>query len=54
MGQFGKLFESAKLRKETEEDAGSGQQWFERGPLDLEAGVVIPVRPPAKDQDEDE
>jgi hypothetical protein len=53
MGQFGELFGgAAKLRKESEEDAGTGER-FEAGPLDLESGV-IPVRPRAEKPDSDE
>lgn len=57
MAQFGELFGGAKLRKETQEDAGTGER-FGYGPLDLEAGV-IPVRPaphpvPPESTDEDE
>jgi len=54
MAQFGELFGGAKLRKETQEDAGTGER-FGHGPLDLEAGV-IPVhptkQPDASDEDE--
>jgi hypothetical protein len=52
MGQFGELFGGVKLRKESEEDQGTGER-FESGPLDLESGV-IPVRPRAGQPDEDE
>lgn len=43
MGQFGELFGAAKLRKESQEDDGTGER-FDPGPLDLESGV-IPIRP---------
>jgi hypothetical protein len=43
MGQFGELFGGVKLRKESQEDQGTGER-FEPGPLDLDAGV-IPARP---------
>ena len=54
MAQFGELFGGAKLRKESEEDSGTGER-FEHGPLDLASGV-IPIRPrvPEKQPDEDE
>jgi hypothetical protein len=45
MGQFGELFGAAKLRKESEDDDGTGER-FDPGPLDLESGV-IPIRPRA-------
>ncbi|GAB3885671.1 hypothetical protein ACFQ1S_16660 [Kibdelosporangium lantanae] len=48
MAQFGELFGGAKLRKESQEDAGTGER-FGYGPLDLEAGV-IPVRPKPSEQ----
>lgn len=56
MGQFGELFGAPKLRKESDEDEGTGQR-FEPGPLDLESGVIA-IRPktpradPAEDQTE--
>jgi hypothetical protein len=43
MGQLGDMFPGAKLRRETPDDAGDGQQ-FEPGPLDLDGGVIR-VRP---------
>ncbi|TCO44251.1 hypothetical protein [Actinocrispum wychmicini] len=43
MAQFGELLGGPKLRKETEEEAGTGER-FEHGPLDLDSGV-IPIRP---------
>lgn len=56
MGLFGELFPGRKLRQDGEdEDAGSGQP-LERGPLDLDSGVVF-LRPratearPAPDDD---
>jgi hypothetical protein len=45
MGQLGELFPGAKLRRETPEEAGTGQR-FEPGPLDLDGGVIR-LRPPA-------
>ena len=48
MGQFGELFGPGKLRKESAEDEGTGER-FERGPLDLESGV-IGVRPAKRDE----
>lgn len=39
MGQLGEMFPGQKLRKETPDEAGSGQR-FEPGPLDLDGGVV--------------
>ncbi len=39
MGQLGELFPGAKLRRETPDEAGSGQR-FEPGPLDLDGGVI--------------
>ncbi|HEX3651056.1 MAG TPA: hypothetical protein VHV49_21740 [Pseudonocardiaceae bacterium] len=39
MGQLGELFPGAQLRKDTPEDAGSGQK-FDPGPLDLDSGVI--------------
>jgi hypothetical protein len=45
MGQLGELFPGAKLRRDTPEDAGTGQR-FEPGPLDLDSGVIR-LRPPA-------
>ncbi|MEV4318988.1 hypothetical protein [Actinocrispum sp. NPDC049592] len=53
MGQFGELFGAQKLRKESEDDDGTGER-FDHGPLDLASGVV-PVRPrPAKARDADD
>jgi hypothetical protein len=55
MAQFGELFGGAKLRKESEENADTGER-FGYGPLDLEAGV-IPVSPKtrsAEQPDEEE
>ncbi|MET0132309.1 MAG: hypothetical protein ABW215_01810 [Kibdelosporangium sp.] len=46
MGQFGELFGAAKLRKESQDDDGTGER-FDPGPLDLTSGV-IPVRPRPK------
>jgi hypothetical protein len=49
MGQLGELFPGAKLRRDTPDEAGDGQQ-FEPGPLDLEGGVVrLQPRKPAPD-----
>jgi hypothetical protein len=56
MGQLGDMFPGAKLRRETPDEAGDGQQ-FEPGPLDLDGGVIrIRPRPepkPAKPVDDD-
>lgn len=48
MGQLGEMFPGAKLRKDTPEEAGTGQR-FEPGPLDLDGGVVR-LAPPPKPQ----
>ncbi|HKN96845.1 MAG TPA: hypothetical protein VJX10_07005 [Pseudonocardiaceae bacterium] len=53
MGQLGELFPGAKLRKETPEDAGSGQR-FDPGPLDLEGGVIRLAPKPTEDDEPDE
>lgn len=59
MGQLGEMFPGAKIRKDTPEDAGSGQG-FEPGPLDLDAGVIrlrpkpAPVAEPDPADDEDD
>ena len=53
MGQLGELFPGAKLRKETPEDAGSGQR-FDPGPLDLEGGVIRLAPKPTEDDQPDE
>jgi hypothetical protein len=54
MGQLGDMFPGAKLRKDTPEEAGSGQR-FEPGPLDLDGGIVQLRAPrpatPAEDDD---
>jgi hypothetical protein len=39
MAQFGELLGGPKLRKETTEDAETGER-FGHGPLDLESGVI--------------
>jgi hypothetical protein len=46
MGQFGELFGAARLRKESQDDDGTGER-FDPGPLDLSSGV-IPARPRPK------
>lgn len=43
MAQFGELFGPGKLRKESSDDQGDGER-FERGPFDLDSGVVR-IRP---------
>jgi hypothetical protein len=54
MAQFGELFGGAKLRKETEEDAGTGER-FGYGPLDLEVGVIpVSPRPRSAEQPDEE
>jgi hypothetical protein len=55
MGQLGELFPGAKLRRDTPEDAGSGQG-FQPGPLDLDGGVIrlAPRSAPVEEPDEDE
>lgn len=55
MGQLGEMFPGAKLRRETPEEAGSGQS-FQPGPLDLDGGVIrLAPRPaPVEEPDEDE
>ncbi|GAA3050749.1 hypothetical protein [Actinokineospora globicatena] len=52
MSAFGELFGSQKLRKESQDDAGNGQDpALERvedlttGPIDLDAGVLYVRRP---------
>jgi hypothetical protein len=52
MGQLGELFPGAKLRKESEDDAGSGEP-FELGSLDLDRGVVR-LRPRQQPPSEEE
>ena len=51
------MFPGAKLRRETPDEAGSGQS-FELGPLDLDSGVVrLTPRPkpaPAADETGDD
>ncbi|RDI52871.1 hypothetical protein DFR68_103258 [Nocardia mexicana] len=39
MGQFGELLHGGRLRKESDDEAGSGQS-FEVGDLDLDRGVI--------------
>ncbi|MFH5211320.1 hypothetical protein [Antrihabitans spumae] len=39
MGMYGEIFGSSKLRKESGEDAGTGEE-TEWGALDLDRGVV--------------
>lgn len=39
MGQFGELLHGGRLRKESDEDAGTGES-FEIGSLDLDRGVI--------------
>jgi hypothetical protein len=53
MGQLGELFPGATLRKDTPEDAGSGQR-FESGPLDLDSGVVRLTPKPSTPAPDDE
>ncbi|MCX4095465.1 hypothetical protein [Nocardia sp. alder85J] len=54
MGQIGELFPGPKIRKESGEDAGTGDQPFEIESLDLDRGVirVTPrqVAPPPEDR----
>jgi hypothetical protein len=40
MGQIGELFPGPKIRKESQEDAGTGDQPFEIESLDLDRGVI--------------
>lgn len=50
MGSFGALFPGNKLRKENDENKGTGQG-FQPGPLDLDSGVVyLTPRPDTKDE----
>ncbi|MGW0518551.1 MULTISPECIES: hypothetical protein [unclassified Crossiella] len=44
MAQLGELFPSRKLGKVTSDEDGTGEK-FERGPLDLDSGVVRFGRP---------
>lgn len=53
MAQFGELLGGPKLRKETTEDAETGER-FGHGPLDLESGVVSIHPKPAEPSDDDE
>jgi hypothetical protein len=54
MGQFGELFPGAKLRKESEDDAGTGEP-FEIGSLDLDRGVIrLAPRPAPRPADDEE
>jgi hypothetical protein len=54
MGQLGELFPGAKLRRDTPEEAGSGQG-FQPGPVDLESGVIrLTPRPAPVDEPDDD
>ncbi len=54
MGQFGELLHGGRLRKESDDEAGSGQS-FEVGELDLDRGVIrLGPRPAAPRDDESE
>ena len=54
MGQLGELFPGAKLRRETPDEAGSGQG-FQPGPLDLDSGVIrLAPKPAPADVTDDE
>ncbi|BCK53320.1 hypothetical protein [Nocardia wallacei] len=54
MGQFGELLHGGRLRKESDDEAGTGEQ-FEIGSLDLDRGVVrLNPRPEARDQPSEE
>ncbi|OLR94023.1 hypothetical protein [Actinokineospora bangkokensis] len=46
MATFGELIPGSKLRKVTDEDAGTGERADPGGPLDLDSGVVF-LRPRA-------
>ncbi|GAA2983086.1 hypothetical protein [Actinokineospora diospyrosa] len=51
MTSFGELFPGAKLRKESPDDAGNGQDPainLTEGPIDLDAGVIYIRRPAPK------
>ncbi|WP_019930426.1 hypothetical protein [Nocardia sp. BMG111209] len=47
MGQIGELFPGPKIRKESQEDAGTGDQPFEIESLDLDRGVIRVTPRPA-------
>ncbi|MBF6171200.1 hypothetical protein [Nocardia blacklockiae] len=50
MGQFGELLHGGKLRKESDDEAGTGEP-FEAGSLDLDRGVIR-LAPRAETRDE--
>ncbi|MBB5912635.1 hypothetical protein BJY24_001502 [Nocardia transvalensis] len=51
MGQFGELLHGGKLRKESDDETGTGEP-FEPGSLDLDRGVIrLSPRSEARDEE---
>ncbi|WP_156959371.1 hypothetical protein [Nocardia sp. BMG51109] len=54
MGQFGELLHGGRLRKESDDDSGTGEP-FERGSLDLDRGVIrLNPRGESREENRDE